>query len=181
MPCGDSYFYSTLHCIINDLKWIERFIEENGDDESVEFKFTSLKKNKGILKSGCCHLILLIRDTNKKTNKWFYRFPRKRIKILDCCPDNFCRITAIELKKYLDTILTAHNDPINGYDNKHYIFPGNYSKPLQKNKRIKLLVDECTVQYPGQTKEEIFYKIAEQTEDTFDNVKRLYYHNAKKS
>ncbi len=66
MPAGDSYLYATLRCIIRDLVWLEKLIDEKGPEEQVEFKFTSLKKEKSILRSRSCHLILLIRD---KTNR----------------------------------------------------------------------------------------------------------------
>ncbi len=180
MPGGDSYLYATLCCILSDLEWIERLIEEKGPREPVEFIFTSLKKEKSILRSQACHLILLIRDKTRKIYNGSSKFPFKRIKILNCLPENFCTVSAMDLKKYLSGIIASHYEYISKGSQEHCYYSECFSKAGYKNKKIKMLVEEFSAKHPGSTKEQIFYKLAEQTEDSFDNIKRLYYHNPKK-
>ena len=148
MHAGDSYLYAIIHCIISDLIWIEKLIEENGPEECVEFIFTSLKKTKSILRSRSCHLVLLIRDKTKRIYNGSYDFPYKRIRILNRLPVNFCTIRAVDLKIYLTAILSSHNEHISRgspelYDHSEYFF-----KPGFKNKRIKMLVNEFTIKNP---------------------------------
>jgi hypothetical protein len=53
-------------------------------------------------------------------------------------------------------------------------------KSITKNYLIKKYVDHYIAEYPEMTKEKIFFQVADETDNSYENIQRLYYHKPKK-
>jgi hypothetical protein len=173
-----SYLNNTIECLYSDLNWIDKLKDEYKNEKlTVEVAFTTLKK-RAISKAGCCHLIPLIRVAGTQGYNGKDKIPGKRIEILGKLPGRFQRIGISELREYLIKLISENIKQIEKLFPPHIHIRVFTSTP--KNYLIKKYVDYYIAKYPDLTKEEIFFRVAEKTGNSYENVKRLYYLKPKK-
>jgi hypothetical protein len=172
-----SYLHQIIENLYTDLKYIEKLVKKYSGEKRVETAFTSLN-NEAISSAKCCHLLLLIRVPGKKGFNGCNGIPADRKKIIGKVPDNFYLIKLNDLMEYLLVVIDGNIRQV------QEIFPlcalHRIKMSVNKNLLIKKYVDYVVSKFPDRTKEDIFFYVAEKTNDTFENIRRLYYHKPKK-
>jgi hypothetical protein len=171
------YLHRIIECLYTDLKYIEYLVLKYDGDKRVQTAFTSIN-NEAICSAKCCHLLLLIRVPGEKGFNGSEGIPEDRKEMLRKVPDNFYFIKLNDLKEYILTVIDGNFRQVQD------IFPlrtlYRIKRNVNKNLLIKMYVDHLVSKYPDRTKEDIFFYVAEKTNNTFENIRRLYYHKPKK-
>jgi hypothetical protein len=172
-----SYLHQIIECLYTDLKYIETLMLKYNGDKRVHTAFTSLN-NEAICSANCCHLLPLIRVPGEKGFNGREGIPADRKEIIGKVPDNFYFIKLNDLKEYILIVIDGNIRQV------RELFPlsalHRIKRSVNKNLLIKKYVDHVVSKYPDRTKEDIFFYVAEKTDDTFENIRRLYYHKPKK-
>ena len=172
-----SYLHRIIECLYSDLTYIENLVQKYDGEKRVETAFTSLN-NEAISSANCCHLLPLIRVPGKKGFNGCNGIPAERKEMIRKVPVNFYCIKINDLIEYLLLVIDGNIRQVQD------IFPlsalHRIKRSVNKNRLIKKYVDHVVSKYPGRTKEDIFFYVAEKTNDNFENIRRLYYHKPKK-
>ena len=177
MPKQLSHLHKIIECLYADLKLIESLVLKYDGEKRVETAFTSLN-NEAISSANCCHLLPLIRVPGEKGFNGSESIPADRKEMPRKMPDSFYFIKLDDLKEYLLLAIDGNIRQVRD------IFPlsalHRIKRSVNKNRLIKNYVDHIVSKYPDRTKEDIFFYVAEKTNDNFENIRRLYYHKPKK-
>ena len=172
-----SYLNKNIECLYADLKHIEELVLKFDGEKRVEAAFTSLN-NEAISSAKCCHLLPLIRVPGEKGFNGCEGIPADRKEMLGKVPERFYFIKLDDLREYLLLVIDGNIRQV------REIFPlstlHRIKRSVSKNHLIKKYVDHVVSKYPDRTKEDIFFYVAEKTNDNFENIRRLYYHKPKK-
>jgi hypothetical protein len=173
-----TYLHRIIECLYSDLKHIDNLVLKYNGEKRVETAFTSLN-NEAICSSKCCHLLTLIRVPGEKGFNGCDGIPPDRKEMLLKMPDNFHFIRLDELREYILLVIDRNIRQVIDIFQLSALY--RIKGSVSKNLLIKKYVDYLVSKYPERTKEDIFFYVADKTEDTFENIRRLYYHKPKKN